>query len=303
MARVRTCHLLEVAWFAVYLTMITHYALAPPLSVAIAVSALGVIRATIILVTVLARLMQLWDISTVPFLFAALAFSISLPSTPRSPGLGYDILLFAFALHILQLHLPHPPGPLFLLPFKQALPLATTLWKGFSSVYVPCLMLFAPASALVLALLSYSLENTDFINVMTLAAPLDARTMFLCLLGIFLILLLCSLAMLILIFPSTSTHPFPGPWDRYTIAVGLDARRILARTLTLYSSLYYFPAPFNIVQRVFVELPYLVARLFVSDGKLYEQKANLDRWLWRVFVGVPALVVTGVLALLDRMYT
>lgn len=278
-----------------------HYALAPPLDVAVVVSPLGVIRVTVILLTVLARITQRWDASTIPFLFTALGFLVALPSTPRSPGLGYDILLFALALHVLQLHLPYPPGPLFLLPFKLALPLATTLWKGFSSVYIPCLMFFGPASALVLFLLSYSLENTDFIRMATLAAPLDARTMFLCLLGTFLILLLCSLAMLILIFPSTSTHPSPSSWDRYTLTVGLDARRILARTLTLYSSPYYFPAPFSIAQRLFVELPYSLSRLFVSNGKLYARKVSLDRWLWRVCVGIPAVVVTGVLASLDRL--
>lgn len=242
------------------------------------------------------KVSQAWSLSTIPFLLVLLAFIVCLPSVPFPDDFAYSVLLLAFSWNIVELHLPRNPGPLYFLPFDYILPLAVLIWHGILRIFFPVITFFLPALILSIFLLSTSLSDM-FPNVFTLAhygpAPMETRIAFLSLFCVMLLLLLSSLIMLVLVYPSLSANTLqPNMWDRYSKLVGLDARRAFIRAVTAYSVPYSFPPPFNLLYSIIVGLP--VSLMMLAQGKGGDQRLHLvQRILWRVTIVPIAMVVAG----------
>ncbi|EKM60989.1 uncharacterized protein PHACADRAFT_247263 [Phanerochaete carnosa HHB-10118-sp] len=233
----RWLHLLDLLGLIAYLGILARYALDPSCAAAETISGLDVVCTVSIVVYCLARVLQRRSLMQVPYFIVALAFLSSLPFTPHPNDMGYNALLVALSLHILQLHLPYPPSPFYLLPFQQVLPLSLLIWNGVSNIYLPVLALFLPALLLTLVLLSLSLADST-VFIATLASPLEARSAFLLLLLILLFLLIFSAGMLILVYPSVSSPDTTSPWDRYPRSLGLGARRAFISIVLAYTAPY-----------------------------------------------------------------
>lgn len=225
--------------FMAYLAILARYSLYPPEAAIEGHIALATSRTVAIVVYALSKFLQDWSLRKLPYLLAAAAFLLALPSSPHASDGSYIVILVTLSLHILELHVPFSPSPLYLFPFEQALPLAALVWKGFSTMYIPILALFLPTTLLVFFLLSVSLSDiaAAIPLVYISASPLEARTAFLLLLVTLLFLLICSVGMLILTFPFVCSQPAStSSWDRYSESLGLDARRAFIRTVLDYMS-------------------------------------------------------------------
>jgi hypothetical protein len=256
-------------------------------------AALATLRTVTITVYALSRALQDWSWNKIPFFLSAVAFLSALPSSPSAHDASYIIILVALSLHILELHLPSPPSPLHLFPFEQALPLAALIWKGCTTMYTPILALFLPTILLVFFLLSLSLSDIAAVIPLSFASasPLEARTAFLLLLVTLLFLLVCSVGMLVLVFPFVSMQtPSGSPWDRYSEPLGLDARRAFVRIVLAYTS------PF--ASRTFQHLSDSLRSSAGSPVSSSSRRvgAITERILWWTTVGpLPLLVVTTLL--------
>jgi hypothetical protein len=240
-----------------------------------------------------------------PFVLVAGAFLFSLPETPFPGDTSYSILLGALLLHVLLLHLPRIPSPNFLVSPQVALPLATLLWHQFTRTLYPCILFYLPATLLASFFLSIALKDSipHFPTVFTLAqpAPMEIRIAFSALWCILVFLMIISSVLLVLFSASllpTSSQTI-SPWDRYSVAVGLQSRRIFATAVAAYSVPYYFPPPFNVLQILFVHIPQLLSRLF--GWKLSPVTEQVEGALWHLTTGLFAFIVTGWTALLPLL--
>ncbi|KAJ3553179.1 hypothetical protein NM688_g3753 [Phlebia brevispora] len=261
----RALHLLDLTIYLGYVVILAHYALFPPSRPIEAESSDLSIRAILLVIYSFARLCQTWSIFTAPFVLLLVAFLSALPFAPSSEDTSYSVILLSLSLHVLQLQLPYPPGPLHLFPPDQALPVAILIWHGVSRVFFPVVIFFLPGLMLALFLLSTSLSDTLFQPFVLLTlhpSPMEARTVFLVLFALLFILLLCSLLVLALIYPSvTFGPPAISVWDRYSRSIGVEARRNFARTVIMYSNAYRFIPPFNILEFMLSQFPALLLRL------------------------------------------
>lgn len=234
---VRVIHTIDLLGAVSYLGVLVFYSLRPP-RVAIEETAVSeFVQAGLIVSYCIARMLQDFSWTKLPFLLTGVAFLSDLPA-PCTGHLGYSVVLVALCMHVILLHIPTSPSPLYLLPFEQALPLATLVWNGLTRIFFPVLLLFFPALLIAALLLSFSLADIGMFSAPTiLASPLEARTVFLMLIVIILLLLVCSLGVLVLASPFTSSCSSESTWDRYSTRLGLDARRAFVRTVLTYSSI------------------------------------------------------------------
>jgi hypothetical protein len=240
-----------------------------------------------------ASLARSWSIFTTPSVLVFVALSSCLPSVPLPDDIAFSVLIFALALHTLQLHIPHGPTPMFLFPFEICLPLCGLLSRCLSRIILPVLVLFLPVLLLTWSLLCVSLRDVLFsIPVLqTLPAPIQTRT------GLFVIfvmevtllipLLLTPLIMTPSLSPKNSSS---NNWDRYSESIGLDARKAFVQTVLMYSAPFSFPPPFNLLQLAF-QLPLATLRMHGAPSYFL---AATERLLWRATVGLIAIVVAGV---------
>lgn len=289
-------HLVELTIYLSYIAILAHYALSPSDKPLEAEYSHLSIRAILLMVYAFTRLCQPWTLFTGPFLLVLIAFLAALPFAPSAEDISYGVILLALSLHILQLQLPYPPGPLHLFPADQALPVAILIWHGVSRVFLPVVIFFLPALVLALFLLSTSLSDTlfqPFVLLTLVPSPMEARTVFLVLLALLFILLLCSLFVLALVYPSVTFGPsVVSTWDRYSRSIGIEARRNFARTVVLYSTPYKFVPPFNVLELTLLLLPATVLR-FVSQKHKDFWLAGPRRTLWRAVVGPFGLLFAG----------
>lgn len=252
-----------------YLALLSHYILRPP-EPPVVVTNWNLFGAREILLVIysVASLFRPPKLPVAPFAFVAGAFLFTLSSAPFPGDTSYSFLLGALLLHVLLLHLPRTPSPIFLFSPEVTLPLATVLWHEFTRSIYPCLILFLPATILASFFLSIALEDSipRFLGVFTLLepAPMETRVAF-SVLWIMLMLFMMISAVLLVLFNAsfifTSSQPVSS-WDRYSVAVGLRSRRTFVAAVAAYSEPYYFPSPFNLLQILFVRLPRLLLRLF-----------------------------------------
>jgi hypothetical protein len=123
---------------------------------------------------------------------------------------------------------------------------------------------------------------------------MEARALFLSFSAFVLLLTISSLAFAILSSSQLAQgNPCPTDlWDRYSVKVGLEARRTFVRTVTKYSSPSYFPVPFNLLSLVLVRIPKnLLFLLRKSEWIASFQK--LETALWSVLVLPLSCVLAG----------
>ncbi|KAH9946678.1 RNI-like protein [Amylocystis lapponica] len=254
----RVMHTVDFIFRLLYLATLAHFVLLPPLKVAESVNLpLPDMREGFLVLYSAASTARQFSLSATPFILTLLAFLSCLPTVPFPENIAYSVLLFSFSWHALELHLPIHTSPV--------LPLAVLIWHGISRVFLPVVAFFLPALLLSLFLLSTSLSDMTSLN----PAPMETRVAFLTLFSITFLLLLSSLVMLVLVYPSLSANPVPlSPWDRYSTA--------FMRTVVAYSSPYVFPPPFNLI-------PGLVLSSLGQKEQL-ERLHTLEGILWRIVV-------------------
>jgi hypothetical protein len=195
------------------------------------------------------------------------------------------------------LHLPRAPSPSFLVSPQVTLPLASLLWHQFTRTLYPCILFYLPATSLAFFFLSIALKDSiphfpiDF--TLTQPAPMETRVAFSALWCILLFLVIISSVLLVLFSASllSISSQTISPWDRYSVAVGLQSRRVFASAVATYSVPYYFPPPFNLLQILFVYIPQHLSRLF--GWKLSPVIEQIESVLWHLTVGLLAFVVAG----------
>lgn len=287
-------HSVDILLQLVYLALLSDYAIHPP-ERPIVTSGLNLIGAREILLIIYstASLFKPPALPIVPFACVAGAFLFTLSSAPFPGDTSYSILLGALLLHVLLLHLPRTPSPNFLLSPEIALPIATLLWHEFSRTLCPCVLFFLPATILASLFLSIALEDSipRFPTTLMLVelAPMETRVAF-SFLWIILILLMISSAVLFVLFSGSSISSRQvSSWDRYSVAVGLRARRIFATAVATYSVPYYFPPPFNLLQILFVHIPQTLVQSF--GWKVSPVAEQIERILWYSTTGPLAFAV------------
>ncbi|OCH96475.1 hypothetical protein OBBRIDRAFT_743150 [Obba rivulosa] len=290
----RVLHTVDLLLYAMYLGLLVHFVLLPsaPSTGSLKASKLD-IRVLCLMLYSGSRLLKTWSLRSVPFFLVLLAFLNHIPSVPSPDDLAYHVLLYAFSWHVIELHLPLTPTPLVYLPFHQTLPLAVLIWHGISRIFLPVIAFFLPAMLVSLAILSLSMRDILDIGFITTyaPAPMQARTAFVALFCVTLLLLLSSLVILVLTYPSFSLHPSMDPWDRYSKSVGLQARIALVRVVSIYVGPYIFPCPMNILQFA-LRIPHMVAML-MGKAALAHKVSAAERTVWRLAVGPLMLIVAA----------
>ena len=222
-----------------------------------------------------------------PFALVPGAFLFALSSSPLPAITSYNILQGALLLHLVILHFPRTPSPIFLLSPDTTLPLATLLWHEFVRTLYPCVLFFLPATILATFLLSISLQDVMLVEF----APIEIRMGF-TVLWVILVFLTMISAVLLALFSacllSTSSQQVSS-WDRYSINVGLQSRRNFATAVAAYSVPYYFPPPFNLLQILFVHIPRFLLQLFGWRGSPIT--GQIEGLLWSLTIGPLAFVV------------
>jgi hypothetical protein len=237
-----------------------------------------------------------YSIPNTMLLFVPLAFVLSIPSVPLPGTASFSILLWVFVFHILRLHLPYSPSPLFLFSHHRTLPLASFLSHGLSRMILPSVLFFLPVFLVASFLLSISLADIflkGFVLPLQIPppSPMATRLTFLYLFAMVLLLLMSSIFLLATALFSPSQKNI-DPWDRYSLEVGHMARMALINTISPYVGLCKFPPPFNIMHLLLIRIPRSGA-LLLGIGVAWGAEA--EKALWRVMVGPFVVAISSVL--------
>lgn len=287
-------HAIDLTVLLWYMGVLAHFLILPP-SPAVDPTAVDFAgnREWMLIVYALTKLYEFPRLSVLPHVLVLGAFVAHLPQVPHPDDFAFGILLFAFSWMVVDLHLPWPTSPLHLAPAELILPRSVLILHGVSCVFLPVVTFFLPALLLSFFLLSTSLADlfpNTLANVLA-PAPMESRVAFLTLLAVLFLLMICSLIMLVIAYPTFASTALPSPWDKYSIPIGLEARRFYIRTVAQYSDPYYFPAPFNVLL-LLIRLPELVATMFGSRGDASRMPAIrlVERVVWRVTIAPFAIV-------------
>lgn len=277
-------HSIDLLGLFSYLAILVRYSLDPPTAEAEYVAQFTILRTVLLASYCCARTLREWSVENVPYILIAISLLSALPTGPRATDTAYDVVLLALSIHLLVLHLPKPPSPLYVFPFQQVLPLTMLVSNGASKIYLPVLALFLPVLLVVAFLLFSSLaDNPLDVSRLTAASPLEARSAFFILLIILLLLLICSVAMLILVYPLISSNAPASAWDRYSVSLGIDARRTFIRTVLTYT----YPHGSSVHHPLY--------RSFPPSEHISKVLNALQRALWWVSVGPLALSLVATL--------
>jgi hypothetical protein len=296
----RIVHAVDILLQLVYLALLSDYAIHPP-ERPIITSSTNLVGAREVLLVIysIASLLRPPTLLLVPFAFVAGAFLFTLPSAPFPGDTSYSILLGALLLHVLLLHRPRTPSPIFLLSPEVTLPFATLLSHELSRTVYPCILFFLPATILASFFLSIALEDSipHFPTALTLVepAPMEIRAAFSILWVILLLLMIFSTVLLVLFSGSSISSRQVGSWDRYSVAIGIRSRRIFAAAVATYSVPYYFPPPFNLSQILFVCIPQFLMQSF--GWRVSPVTVQIERILWYLTTGPLAFVMAACLFL------
>lgn len=237
----------------------------------------------------------------VPGCIVASAFLFTLPEQPTPGGIAYGMLLVSIIMHILLLHLPRTPSPIFLLEPGTALPLSTLLFIQSVQTIAPILLYYIPGLLVALYLLFESLKDDWFTvppafiansSVQSSAAPMETREAFLALSVLLLVMAILSTIYVMLHNSRRDPSSIRGTtWDRYSQQVRTRARQIFISTLVEFSPSRIFLPPFNLLQLLFVDLPMLTFRLYGLQS--HRAIAVIESVLWWWTVGPCALVLAA----------
>lgn len=283
-------HIIDILVYLAYLFILGSYSLHPLLGMQVPRADL---RSYSLLIYSFSRLFRSWSGAIWPFVVVFLSFVASYPSFPLANSSAYAALLVAFAGHVVLLHTPVHPGPLFLLPPDQILPLAVLVWRGLSRLFVPVVAFFIPGLVLSLLLLATSLQQPFSLTFLNSASPMEARSVFFSLFIVLFLFLCCALAFSVLVQPFISSTESTAPWDRYSKSVGLEARQAFVRVVATYAGPYHFPAPLNLPHVLLVQVPRGL-RVLAGCGTPSSNLIDLvERVLWRVTVAPLTFVVAA----------
>ncbi|KAH9937627.1 uncharacterized protein B0H18DRAFT_971495 [Fomitopsis serialis] len=292
----RVLHAIDLILLMAYLATLAHFLVFPP-SRSIDPTALASpdSRERALMLYPVAKLFKPPVYSVVPYILVLGAFTSHLPQVPYPDDVAYGVLLFAFSWMIIDLHLPMSTSPLHLFPAEVVLPRSVLILHGIARIFIPVVTFFLPALLLSLFLLSTSLADL-FPNAMrtTFApAPIESRVAFLSLFAVLFLLMVCSLVMLVLVYPSFASQTSCSSWDRCSKPIGLEARRFFIRTVIRYSTPYVFPAPFNLLQ-ICIRVPAAVLTAVCGGDNMASIHAPSlpERIVWRVTIA-PLGVVFG----------
>jgi len=272
-----------------YLVTLVHYVMHPPETASFGDRSFGPQGAYIVIYSLATVLEE--PATCFPFFLVFLCFVISRTPVPGEPS--YTLTLLAILLNFLQLYLPFPLSPIHLLPPRGILPLSTFLLDGFTTTSAPVILFFAPLLVISSYLLSSALADTfPIINLMP--APMEARAMFLSFSAFVLLLTVSSLAFAILSSSQSAQGSTSSTdrWDRYSLRVGLESRRIFVRTVAKYSSPSYFPVPLNLLSLVLVRIPRILISLLRKSEWIMSVN-RLETALWSVLVLPLSCVLAG----------
>ena len=294
MAFSRVVHAVDILLQLVYLALLSGYVLHPPGQATINMTLNP--PTIFLMIYSTASLLRAPTFLVAPFVLTAGAFLFSLPHNPLPGDTSYSVLLCALLLHVLLLHLPRTPSPNFLVSPEVTLPLATLLWHEFSRTLYPSVLFYFPATLIASLFLSAALEDSipHFLTLTSFAGPpMEVRVTFAALWGTLVFLIFVSSVLLVLF--SASLLPISSrqicPWDRYSVVVGLRARRIFATAVVAYSVPNLFPPPFNLLQLIFVHTPrYLLRLLGRKESQVVGQVEGI---LWYLTTGLLAFIVAG----------
>jgi hypothetical protein len=290
----RVVHAVDILLQLGYLGLLSHYVLHPPERPIIANLDSAGAREVLLIIYSTASLLSPPTLLIAPFVLVSGAFLFSLPATPFPGDTSYSILLGALLLHVLLLHLPRFPSPNFLISPQATLPLATLLWHQFTRTLYPCILFYFPATLLASFFLSIALEDSiphiPLVFTFAQTAPMETRVVF-CALWFILVFLMIISSVLLLLFSTTLPSQTISPWDKYSMAVGIQSRRIFASAVATYSVPYYFPPPFNLLQILFVHIPQVLSRFF--GWKLSQVTEQIEGVLWHLTTGLIVFVVAG----------
>ncbi|KAI9460834.1 hypothetical protein BJY52DRAFT_1260855 [Lactarius psammicola] len=282
----RVVHAIDILLQLVYLALLSDYILLPP-GRAVITQNPPTAKEVFLMIYSTASLLRPPTFLVAPFVLVAGAFFFNT---------SYSVLLGAFFIHVLLLHLPRTPSPNFLVSPEVTLPLATLLWHEFTRTLYPGVLFYFPATLLASFFLSVALEDSIphfLISTFAGPAPMEARVTFTLLWGMLVSLMIVSSVLLVLFSASllpVSSQPV-CPWDRYSVVVGLRSRRIFATAVAAYSVPYYFPPPFNLLQIMFVHIPRHLLRLFGKKESLVVEQ--VEGILWNLTIGLLAFIVAG----------
>ena len=273
-------HLLDLFFNLIYFFALVHFLLDPP-------TARTVVgwRERWLLFYATTQLVGTWSMYLIPYLILILSFLPVLPFAPEPGHSTFSVLHVAFALHLLCIHLPNPPSPVFLSQSRM-LPLSTLLFRAATRVYLPLLFFFLPALVVTTVILSLSLVDPFFPpQLLRVTSPMETRTVLLAVLIGEVVLLYHSF----IIMSITFGHPI-SPGDVHSPSKFPDAIRFQAQKALNLAVVRYanpaFPPPFNIIKWFCIQLPGFVFR----DRKSQEFLRVLEKILWRVVVGPFGLI-------------
>jgi len=284
---------IDLLYRLIFIAALVHFLLHPSAGSAVnKISKYLGLREAILIIYSVSICSSPWSKHSLPFILVVAAFLLSWDNAPRPDDVSFTMLHLALAMHILQLHAPCPPSPLFLLPVHNSLPLSALLSYGTRRIFFPVLLYFLPALLCAAFVLSISLTDTFFPldPVLLVNPPIETRSAFLALFAMVVLVLFTS-PLILLAFPPTSSAS--NPWDRYSKHIGLDARRAFVHAVIRYGTPYLFPPPFNIIQLVFVRFPLAVLR-YIGGHAAVTHFLVAERVLWGIMVAPVAILVNGV---------
>ena len=280
---------MNVLMLSVYLATLVYSVMRPPETGSSNGRSFGPQRAYIVIYSLAATLDE--PATCFPFFLVFLCFVVSRAPVPGE--IPYTLTILAILLNILQLHLPHASSPIYLLPPHDILPLSTFLLDGFTTISIPVILFFTPLFVISSYLLSSALADV-LLTASFKPAPMEARTMLLSFCCFVLLLAISSLAFAVL-SSSQLTQGNSGPtdrWDRYSLRVGLESRKIFVRTVAKYSSPTYFPPPFNPLSLVLVRIPRVLI-LLLRKSEWVARVDKLETALWSILVLPLSWVLAG----------
>ena len=273
----------------VYLVTLVYYVMRPQETGGFGDRSFGLQGAYIIIYSLATTLKE--PATCLPFFLVFLCFVVSRAPIPGETS--YTLTILAILLNILQLHLPHPSSPIHLLPPRNILPLSTFLLDGFTTISAPVILFFAPLFIISSYLLSSALADA-LLTANLKPAPMEARAILLSFSCFVLLLAISSLAFAIL-SSGQLIQGNSGPtdrWDRYSLRVGLESRKIFVRTVAKYSSPSYFPLPFNLLSLVLVRVPRVLI-LLLRKSEWVTKVNKLETALWSILVLPLSCVLAG----------
>ncbi|KAL5533676.1 hypothetical protein ACEPAG_136 [Sanghuangporus baumii] len=290
----RVLHLIDLTTNLAYLVILAHYLMRPMPLYPSDPPRIDYHFYCIVIYSACRILRDSWSSATHgTFILTLVTLLSALPYMPRRQENSFNVLLFCFFMHVVQLLLPFSPSISLLAPRSVTYTVALMLRNLFAVVLIPALTFFIPIIFALLLILVASL-NEIFMRVTGLATfdlflftAWCSGLLFTCLTA-YMTLSTSSLA------PAKFHHPdVPASWNSYGPNVGISLRHRFCRLVSAYSRPHFFPAPFNLIPVVLVYLPRGILFIFRDKYLRARLKTTVEPVVWRIFV-MPLTFIFGI---------